>query len=652
MVPKIKEGLDLLDLLENWIASDRDSHLSIIGEFGQGKSTALLAHCADWARRWISGDKNGRVPLLIELRGKSPKRQSPEAFLSEWGQRFRLHGDALLNLIKTGRAILIFEGFDEIQDAGMRYDRFQQFKALWDFSYPGTKIIFTGRPNFFLDSVEMVNLLRDSPVARAAGLVGSEIYQLRFLEGDSIANALRRHDSETVAEIVARCSEDKAFLDIVRRPSMLPLIASLWPSIRAEIRAKNSVTSAQIIKQFIDYLYKRKEADAERLGRYHVLSSAVRHYVTQRVAWKMAETNSRNTITAEDFAEVVERACDSFDTEFRSGDADDGGNADFIRDLKAKYESRPRHVFIADVVTDVRAQGLLTPDPAGGRNNLYFPHKQYYEYILGEVFWTSQNGKKDSWASGLTQESLMRIVRLEPSALLFSAGLWDEDKLRASRYRRTIGERLKKSIQARAVYIDAVEGVLFEKIKKILSVFSKYNFKKNDTNNEDRDNRRVVYLNSTLVMSIIKSCPIKYRYLFLKSRVISYNGEYYIMRGNRLLSINLMMATIFGVYSINILNLREVLDYYAFVIAATLAFTTFALISLTFSVRSRNIRMEDAYLIMEYLRFGEIRSIRKEYGERAHSSLLAVFGTPENLFLDPIFLAIQSSQDTRPEPSG
>jgi hypothetical protein len=41
---------DLLDYLQVWANRPGVDHLSIIGEFGQGKSTALLGYCCDWAK--------------------------------------------------------------------------------------------------------------------------------------------------------------------------------------------------------------------------------------------------------------------------------------------------------------------------------------------------------------------------------------------------------------------------------------------------------------------------------------------------------------------------------------------------------------------------------------------------------------------------
>ena len=150
-----KVRVPLSSVLSSWVTDTSRRHLAITGEYGQGKSTAMLDFCVSWARRYLSGDAiNERVPLLIELRGQSPAENDPVSFLAAWAVRYGLPSRQLYNLIRAGEAIVIFEGFDELRNAGRSYDRHEHFNALWRMGFPGTKLIFTGRPNFFLDEKE------------------------------------------------------------------------------------------------------------------------------------------------------------------------------------------------------------------------------------------------------------------------------------------------------------------------------------------------------------------------------------------------------------------------------------------------------------------------------------------------------------------
>ncbi len=71
------ETRPLCDVLDEWETESSSRHLAITGEFGQGKSTAMLKYCADWAQDFLTNnDCNRRVPLLIELRGYSPSERA------------------------------------------------------------------------------------------------------------------------------------------------------------------------------------------------------------------------------------------------------------------------------------------------------------------------------------------------------------------------------------------------------------------------------------------------------------------------------------------------------------------------------------------------------------------------------------------------
>jgi len=402
------------DVISSWIGRESKENLSIVGEFGQGKSTALLEYCVAWAKANLEGSTNaGRVPLLIELRGRSPCRQGPAEFLNEWGMRYDLNGEALYNLVRAGKALLIFEGFDEVQDAGRRFDRFRQFDALWHFSYPGTKIIFTGRPNFFLDEPELLKLLRIERAAASAGKAYTTCYHLSFLEIEQVRSALRGFDETVVEEICRACLENENLYDIARRPSMLPVIGSQWKSIKESYEGISGISSGKVIKYFISFLYQRKEGEIERdvherglpiSENYQLLPRSIRQYFTLGVVRFMASQDAKNTISAESFEKVISTLYDSVEAVFRSEESD-GHYALFVQRLRARFAEYKRRDIVSTVATEVRTNGIFARDPAGGPSNLYLPHKQYYEYLIAEGVLATVRDPNSVMAEAITKPS-------------------------------------------------------------------------------------------------------------------------------------------------------------------------------------------------------------------------------------------------------
>ena len=386
----------LCKILSDWLQDITRRHLAITGEYGQGKSTAMLEFCVQWARRYLA-DKasNERVPLLIELRGQSPSEVDPVGFLSSWASRYGLQPKQLYNLIKAGEAIVIFEGFDELRNAGRAYDRHEHFNALWRMAFPGSKLIFTGRPNFFIDENEKNRTLRADTLRGAAGNAFTQLWELDRLTNDEIEQVANGFGECLGKAITAATTAHPPFLEIVSRPSMLPVVATIWHTVE-ELQGKSqSLTSAILLELYLRAIYQRKEDELEKDRRdlgaplgasYLLLPVEVRELFTQAVVWKMADMGSPNTITRSDFDAVISQVYEDALKIYQK----EGARADIVQKIR-NFEEKLRYERKTDrlerVSNEIATAGIFVPDPAAGPSNLRFPHKQFYEYMIAKVAW-------------------------------------------------------------------------------------------------------------------------------------------------------------------------------------------------------------------------------------------------------------------------
>src|SRR6266446_1777495 len=221
----------------------------------------MLEFCVQWARRYIKDNQSAeRIPLLIELRGQNPAEVDSLDFLSPWAGRYGIDPRQVYNLIKSGEAIVIFEGFDELRNAGRAYDRHEHFNALWLMTFPGAKLIFTGRPNFFLDEKEKNRTLRSDGVA---GSAFTQVWELDRLTEEEIKKASMGFDQAFSQSLMAAVQTHPAFLDIVSRPSMLPVVATIWPTIESHQTQGYDLTSAILLEYYIEANYRRKTEEIE-----------------------------------------------------------------------------------------------------------------------------------------------------------------------------------------------------------------------------------------------------------------------------------------------------------------------------------------------------------------------------------------------------
>lgn len=430
----------LCDVLEEWEAESSSRHLAVTGEYGQGKSTAMLKYCASWAEEFLTNNGySRRVPLLVELRGHSPSETDPLSFISAWSARYGLLGEQVLNLIKSGEAVVVFEGFDELRNSGRAYDRHQHFNALWRFAYPNTKIVFTGRPNFFLDQHEQNRTLRSSQTDGAVGEAFTETWRLERLDEQQINAACREFSPRARAGIQAAIASNPDFLEIMSRPSMLPVVATIWGEIEDLRRSGNDITGALLIERYLQAIYMRKERELEQDrvshdspsgSRYLVLPKPVREFLTVSVAWRMCGLGNQNTISRSDIRSMVGEMYEELFTLKRSASV-----SPEIADGLVQFEERRSEDTFADrveaITSEICSAGLLVPDPAGGVTNLRFPHKQFYEYLICKGFCINRRFQGSSSAmlllkSSSQKEPFARLLR-ERNAIVYLAECIGQD---------------------------------------------------------------------------------------------------------------------------------------------------------------------------------------------------------------------------------
>jgi hypothetical protein len=365
----------LRDLLDAWLVDPGQRHIALLGEYGQGKSTAALVFTFELSKQGISS--NCRIPLLIELRGMSPSTLPPLQLLGAWCSAYRIDPRALMKLIAAGRAVIIFEGFDEMAEAGDPEARLNHFRALWKFAHRRNKMIITGRPNFFLDDAELKTALG---VERASGAGAyCEAHYLKFFNFSEIEESLRSVKQETRSQIVELARNDRAFLDIVIRPSLLYIVAILWES--EGLSKQSNLNSARVIELFTRHSYRRQSQKVQDGREFMILSPMEREYFMDGIAAYMVANNLNNQIQLDQLHEAVMKLFDLIPDNINL--KQQATQLGPIKPLKERLRGRVQP--IVDVEHDVRAYGILVLDYSRPGGAFRFAHKQFFEFIFARI---------------------------------------------------------------------------------------------------------------------------------------------------------------------------------------------------------------------------------------------------------------------------
>ena len=362
------------DYIKTWLnSSDENKHLAILGEYGCGKSVQSLKIAFDLFENQTN---KSRIPIIIELRGKSPRNLNMIEILSTWATNFRIDAISLMKLHKSGKLLIIFEGFDEMDMIGDREMRLNHFQRLWEFALPNSKIIITGRPNFFLDDAELkTNLGIDKPFQTSHFC---EAIYLEKFNIEQIKQALRNIDENTKNQVINILTEstNSNFYDLVSRPAILYLVAVIWKD-RKLSEYKEKINSAVVISEFIKYSYSRQN----NKNIHFPLTEKEREYFMIGIAVGMLEkTGFTNQINKNDLESIILKLYRSFPENFYAND-----NAIQPKRKQLKERMIDNKQAEDTILTDVRSCGILVNELTR-KDYFKFAHKSFLEYQVSLFF--------------------------------------------------------------------------------------------------------------------------------------------------------------------------------------------------------------------------------------------------------------------------
>jgi hypothetical protein len=310
--------------------------------------------------------------------------------------------------------------------AGDAQARYAHFRTLWGFAYPRSKIIFTGRPNYFLDDSELKSALN---IERSVA-TGPYCDSLRLKPFDipQMESALRSYPSTTRTEIVELARSNPQFREVASRGALLYAIGELWNRREGLGQYGSNINSAIVVGTFIRSTYDRQankwraalrgDKRARELADFMVLNSAERSYFMNAVACYMAKTGLPNQISSQDLQRLSEALYRTIPDEVsgRVSVASQEPN----QPLRKRMEGADS-VF-ESVVTDIRTCGPLVADPSQP-GFLKFAHKSFMEYLVAEIV-TDLVLVNDPIKTGSIQENVRMPISFQlsnPDILVFSA---------------------------------------------------------------------------------------------------------------------------------------------------------------------------------------------------------------------------------------
>ncbi|MEQ9358818.1 MAG: NACHT domain-containing protein [Coleofasciculus chthonoplastes F2-STO-03] len=271
--------------IDLWLDDPTKEHISILGEFGTGKTWFAFHYAWIALQRYQEAKKRGvsrpRLPLVITLRDYA-KAVDVENVLAGFffsQHNIRLNSKVFDQLNRMGKLLLIFDGFDEM---AAKVDRQQMINNFWELAkvvVPGSKVLLTCRTEHFPEAKEERALLNAELQASTANLTGEspqfEVLELEKFEDEQIRQLLSfQAQPATVNQVM----KNPQLLDLARRPIMTDLIVEALP----DIEAGKPVDMSRI---YLYAVWRKMERDIKAERTFTSLADKL--YFLCELAWEM-----------------------------------------------------------------------------------------------------------------------------------------------------------------------------------------------------------------------------------------------------------------------------------------------------------------------------------------------------------------------------
>lgn len=349
--------------LNAWLAAPERNHLSILGDFGTGKTWLCRSYSYLIAKQYLQDPSSSRIPILIPLRDyarfQNLEQLITDVFVNRLGINLPSGYRTFALLNAAGKFLLIFDGFDEIEQRVSDYrSTVETFWELGRVISPASKVILTCRTAYFRNRTEeaetlvapgqaSASIMTEKQIVTLANKKRMEVVYLQEFNAEDIRLALQKRLPDTWSNIYTRIMALGNLQDLASRPVLLAMLAQTIGLLKD--MADLNLSSLYDLYTG-DLLKRRWSADND------YIPPDERRFFVQELAWDMYYRQQMVI----PFGEIPERVVEHFQ-------------------LKNDPEKA------AFVERDIRTQSYLTRDTAG---NYRFAHKSFQEFFVAKKLFT------------------------------------------------------------------------------------------------------------------------------------------------------------------------------------------------------------------------------------------------------------------------
>jgi hypothetical protein len=367
-----------LKVVDEWTAHPETNQLTLLGDYGTGKTTFLKHIALRLARQYQDASKTGarvRVPIYVDLKDYT-HAISLKTIILELFNDFGIRASygAFQHVLSDGQVLLILDGFDEMASRGNRDATLRNFRELNTSAMGRAKIILSCRTHYFKTERDVRRFLGEAAPVRYTQLYRDVSAKPNFV----ITYLQEFNENQVDSYLRRRCGSDSSAMwdfieghynlrELARRPVLLDMIVAS----KARFRERETVTTGQLYLRYTDLWLGRND-------------------------WEMTSDIDTKTMLLERFAARAMAAPDS----------------------KLGYQEIPELIRSSRTMThddamaidrELRTASFLVSD---GQGSYHFSHPSFLEFFYARYLLSqAARGTSEAWAQGAFRREIYRFLR-------------------------------------------------------------------------------------------------------------------------------------------------------------------------------------------------------------------------------------------------
>jgi hypothetical protein len=230
--------------VDNWLTERGKMHISLLGEFGTGKTWFCRHYAYRQLERYLKNPVNERLPVLITLRSFVKAMTAQQLINDALLEQYRLPfvGSAFevfQEMNRRGKLLLILDGFDEM---ARQVDYQTVVDNLWELANlvkEGSKVILTSRAEYFRWAKESEKILGGEEFGTRKILLSPPKFEVLYLEpfnDDQIRQVITlRLGAKDGASVAERILKKPNLSEMARKPVLIELLLAVLDEVSIDV---------------------------------------------------------------------------------------------------------------------------------------------------------------------------------------------------------------------------------------------------------------------------------------------------------------------------------------------------------------------------------------------------------------------------------